>query len=184
MAGSAAQAAVITTDSGGFATGVQGLVVNGQAYDVVFASPATDSFSSLWDPNNDGDYSDSTTGHAPTFINNKPLALEATSQIVAALGTTYRLPYSFPGGAGQSDSVVVPFERYQGSNSLYAVKFRYDSSHTMGGDSVNVSTLAVTGLFKNSDKQSAYAIFNVVPEPGSAAALLGLAVLVVGRRRR
>jgi len=185
LGGAVVEGATVTTDGGGYATGVQGLIVDGQVYDVVFASPATDSFQGLWDPNNDGDYADSTTGQPPTFINNEPLALEAAGAIMTALGSTYQLPYSFPGGAGRADSVVVPFERYQKLNSLYAVKYHYDYYAGTASDYVgNVSAIGVNGLFKNSANQSAFAIFSQVPEPGSAVAMLGMSGLLANFRRR
>ena len=66
---------------------IMGLDIGGTLYDVTFHSdPAA--FKSIWDPNGDLNFSDSSLGHAPTFWADSVGANAAAIAIIGALGST------------------------------------------------------------------------------------------------
>jgi hypothetical protein len=99
---SAAAGTLNFTIRGGYVSSIEGIVVDDVTY-TAYVHINTN-FATIWDPNVDGDYSDSSTGAAPAFLGNQAGALSAAQQVMAAMGNSDL----FIGGISPSDSFAIP----------------------------------------------------------------------------
>lgn len=84
------------------------VTIDGTLYDVTFHDDPT-SFQSLWDPNGDLDFSDSSLGKAPEFWNDKAGAQKAADAIIGALGSTGITVNASGVTVFESDSFSIPY---------------------------------------------------------------------------
>ncbi|QQE09953.1 hypothetical protein JD969_10520 [Planctomycetota bacterium] len=145
--------------------------VAGITYTASFVSGG--SFNDIWDPNADGDFSDSTTGAPPTFWTSNTNASDAATVIFNTLSDTFVILDE----SNNSDLFLVPFINTNNSNQLLA----FGDTNTNPGIDALVTT---SPLNKNASVHPffAWVIFTPIPEPTSLA-LLTLTTLPLFSRK-
>ncbi|QDU32170.1 hypothetical protein KS4_01990 [Poriferisphaera corsica] len=164
-----------TVNNPNLAIAVEGIVVNSITYNVSFIT-TPHSFYDLYDPNQDNDFSDSTTGAAPAFWDDFAAAFSASSQLRTALGDTYIVNPNY-----YSDSYFMASVGPD-TSTFFA---RIDGSHSPASD----FSSAAPGLLKTSVVGQGiltpyvWTIFTPVPEPASLALLSLTALPLIIRRK-
>lgn len=191
LAAQSALSATVVYDTNNGPSGVDGIVVNGIVYNANFVLTPS-SFYAIWDPNKDGDYGDSTTGAAPAFLGNQAGAMDASAQIIAALGVTDSRTFSSPACGGSTcttDSIIVPFETYNDFGTM-RTKMYFDRHAQPGVDVNKLSTVGLNGICPVCGWVSLYTTFDqiaAVPVPPAAwlfgSGLLGLFGMARRRER-
>jgi len=164
-------------------SGLSNLDIAGTSYDVTFHVSSTGfSFNSLFDPNGDGDFTDSTIGHAPVFWGDMTTANIAANAIISALGSTDTIAGIGSTLANGSDAFLVPFARVVGSTGLIFQAAR-DDLFSPGADNQFGAAFSVDQVFGTSTSVYALATFAPsasVPEPATLmllmVGLIGLAL--------
>ncbi|QQE09948.1 hypothetical protein JD969_10495 [Planctomycetota bacterium] len=159
-----------------------GTLYNATFHNFEFGTATSYNFNQIWDPNGDGDFSDSTTGSAPTFWGN-PIGATIAADKIANTLQTHGLDIAFN---VSSDAFFIPF-KYADDNPAEITAYG-DVNFSTATDLVTSTDIHTTGFFLPDSAlyDASYVTFErvVIPEPTSFALLTLTSLPLLSRRTR
>ncbi|QQE09949.1 PEP-CTERM sorting domain-containing protein [Planctomycetota bacterium] len=175
---STAATVILDPNTPNLAIAVEGIVVDNITYTATFITEPA-SFYDIYDPNQDNDFSDSTTGAAPAFWDSTQNANSARDQLIAALGNNLLISSN-----SMSDLALIASQGSIPNN----FRSHSDGSPAPSQDwSSGHPSLSKTHVYgENSLSQYHWAIFTPtnIPEPTSLALLSLTTLPLIIRRKR
>ncbi|QQE09947.1 hypothetical protein JD969_10490 [Planctomycetota bacterium] len=182
---------VLDPNTPNLAIGVNGILIDGITYNATFHDNT--SFNAIWDPNADLDFSDSTTGSAPTFWISTPTTTfpeitaaeakpnEAANQIIAALGDTY---FTTNHTGTISDGFFIP-NRTSSSQFSDTILIGESATNDLSNDGITRLGVFNNINFPTTGLNHVFTSFTIapIPEPTSLV-LLSLTTLPLMIRRK